>query len=86
MSLGIPQPRFMGPVEWMNSTGSLLSAYGLLPIMRDPNNWKTWFATALTLPALSGIYLPDPNRFDDWQPCAERFYAAIDNKTAVIYQ
>lgn len=80
MSLGIPQPRFMGPVEWMNSTTGLLWAYGQMPIVRNEDSWKAWFATALTLPGLSDIKLPDPNRFKDWRSCAERFYEAMQNE------
>jgi len=67
-------------MQWTDYTAENLWSWGTIPKLLDPARWQEWGAAVLGLGTLSGINLPNPYNFSDWQEWAQRFNQTFDSK------
>lgn len=70
-------PHGMSATEWIDAMSDRLWVFGALPRVDREEDWRTWGAALLNLPAIHGINLPDPYQFKDWRRWAERVIGAF---------
>jgi hypothetical protein len=70
-------PRFMGAARWTAETSTALSKFGVIPILTDPEDWRSWATFVSTLPAVSALHPPRPVEFATWDAWAHRFNEAL---------
>lgn len=67
---------------WTAATGFNLEKFGATPILTDPQKWQDWGAAVLLLASLSGVVLPNPYEFENWQVWAQRFNEVLAGRKA----
>ncbi len=74
-------PRDMPLQEWADQMTVNFETVAVIPRLMDPNGWQDWAASLLAIAAFSGILIPNPYGFTDWQDWAIRANATLDNKS-----
>lgn len=64
-------------LTWAQKNMILLSPYGTVPILLDPDGWKDWAAYIVSLPDISAIGAPRPEPYDDWTEWGRQFNLTI---------
>ena len=78
--MSIIDPKGLTVTEWTDYVGSDLWEFGQVPKLLDPKNWQDWGASVLGMTSISGINLPNPYNFTNWQEWAMRFNEIIDSR------
>jgi len=78
---GFINPINMKPVEWTAAMQIELDRFGILPAINKDEDWRLWGRTALLLPSIDGIVLPNPDEFQDFQSWAKRFVEIMASKS-----
>lgn len=76
--IGRIDPRVMTAQEWTAAVTLDLEQFGSVPQLLDVNQWHAWAATVVGMSAISGVVLPDPYDFTDWNEWATRFNEIMD--------
>lgn len=66
--------------SWTCASALNLEKFGNIPTLLDTRNWREWAVAVIGLASLSGIVLPNPYSFDDWQDWANNFNAVLDGR------
>lgn len=70
-------PRLLGAREWAARTTPLLSPFGTIPLLLDPERWREWAAYVIALPRIAAVNAPRPERFQTWSDWATAFNVAL---------
>lgn len=69
--------RFETVERWVAKTTLLLTRYGTIPKLRDPEHWREWAALVINLPQIAGVNAPRPQAFKDWRAWANQFNQSV---------
>ncbi len=70
-------PHAMSFRDWTDAITRQLAIFGTIPRVDRDDEWQRWGSNLLSISALSGIGIPDPNQFSDWRRWAERVIGAF---------
>lgn len=70
-------PKFISAEHWTAQTGSNLWRYGTIPKLLAEDQWRTWAAWVVLLPAIAALSPPRPEGFERWQDWAAQFNVVI---------
>jgi len=65
-------PRGLTFEEWGTYTAFDIAAIGNVPVEPREEDWEAFGRSLLTVPALSGLGIPDPTGFATWQAWAHQ--------------
>lgn len=60
-------------VNWAAQSTVLLSPYGNIPKLIDPEAWRDWARAVIALPAIAAVGAPRPEGFQHWQDWGRQF-------------
>ena len=78
--INLLDPRGMTPMEWTNAYHIDLERFGFIPALQSNDRWQDWGSALSLLASLSGIILPNPYEFSDWQEWAQRFNEILGSR------
>ena len=83
MSVGVYtiDPDGMDPLSWTAAMNIDLERFGFIPMLQDANKWQDWGAEVSKFASLSGIVVPNPYEFADWQEWARRFNETLGSRS-----
>ena len=67
----------MTAVLWTAQNVSLLSRYGVIPILLKDEQWQDWARVVVVIPAIAVYSPPSPDEFPKWEAWAVEFNKAI---------
>lgn len=70
----------MTPIEWTSAYHIDLEKFGAIPALLSNAAWQEWGAAIALLASLSGIIVPNPYDFADWQEWADRFNEILGSR------
>ena len=73
-------PRGMTPTEWTSAYHIDLERFGAIPALQTDAGWKDWGASVTLLSLLSGVVLPNPYEFDEFEVWAQRFNEILGSR------
>ena len=65
------------PVRWADQMILSLSAYGNVPRMAKPADWRDWANVVIAFPALAAVGAPRPERFATWADWVHQFNISL---------
>ena len=68
--------RFLTAQQWAAQTVPIILKYGGVPRLDREEDWRSWAAAVVALPALAAVAAPRPEAFSDWREWAQRFNQA----------
>jgi hypothetical protein len=70
-------PKHITAERWAAETGRGLWQYGTIPKLLREDQWKTWAAFVIQIPAIDALSPPRPEGFERWQDWAAQFNVLI---------
>jgi len=70
-------PVNMTAKEWTDAMHINLGSFGLIPSINREEEWQGWGANLSHLSSLSGMVVPNPYEFSNWQDWARRFNESL---------
>ena len=70
-------PGSMTAKEWTDAMHLNLEIIGQVPSITREEEWRGWGANISLLAALSGMVVPNPYEFSNWQDWARRFNESL---------
>lgn len=67
------RPEHLTASQWAAQTGLTLFQYGFIPKLTQDDLWRDWAVCVISLPQLSALGMPRPERFAVWQDWANAF-------------
>lgn len=77
MSVFVVKPQGIDVRHWANQMVLSLSAYGCIPKLMNRDDWRSWAALVVSLPAIAAVNAPRPDHFVQWETWAEQFNLSI---------
>lgn len=77
----VVDPRGMTAKEWTAASTINLERFGAIPALHNDDDWQDWGAVLSGFASLSGINVPNPFSFTNWQEWAERFNEVLAGRS-----
>ena len=78
--INLIDPRGMTPMEWTQAYSIDLERFGSVPNLQSNEGWQGWGSALSLLASLSGIILPNPYEYSDWQEWAQRLNETLGSR------
>jgi hypothetical protein len=70
-------PYGMTVQQWTDAMTVDLQKFGVVGVLRDPADWRSWARQAIQLRSIRNQNPPDPDFFESWEDWAVRFLQII---------
>ncbi len=74
-------PLGMTAMEWTAASTINLERFGTLPALHKDEDWRGWGAVLSIFASLSGINIPNPYDFANWQEWAQRLNEVLSGRS-----